>query len=187
MSEIDFTLRQGAAAIERRVHPSSSRARKRMLPSEPSGAEARPAIDNQPAPRGSGRRRLADVELSVHGALEDIEQDWQAFQSEADHAVFQSFHWLAKWQRHIGARRDTRPAIVLGRAADGGLLFVLPLAIETHGVIRRLTWLGSELCDYNAPLLAERFSQSRELRTGSPRCGGKSSNCCEQIPACASI
>ena len=99
------------------------------------------------------------MELSVHGALEDIEQDWQAFQSEADHAVFQSFHWLAKWQRHIGARRDTRPAIVLGRAADGGLLFVLPLAIETHGVIRRLTWLGSELCDYNAPLLAERFSQ----------------------------
>ena len=141
MSEIDFTLRQGAP--RRTPRPSLLVTGKEAIaPSEPSGTRQDLPSTISP-PLAAAGAELADVELSVHGALEDIEQDWQAFQSEADHAVFQSFHWLAKWQRHIGARRDTRPAIVLGRAADGGLLFVLPLAIETHGVIRRLTWLGS--------------------------------------------
>jgi len=46
---------------------------------------------------------------------------------------------------------------VLGRSDGGALLFILPLAIETRGPIRRLTWLGSELCDYNAPLIAREF------------------------------
>ena len=32
-------------------------------------------------------------------------------------------------------------------------MFILPLAVEPRGLVRRLTWLGSDLCDYNAPLL----------------------------------
>jgi CelD/BcsL family acetyltransferase involved in cellulose biosynthesis len=71
--------------------------------------------------------------------------------------VFQTFEWLAKWQQHVGNLRGTRPAIVLGRDQQGALLFILPLAIEMRGPIRRLTWLGSELCDYNAPLIARDF------------------------------
>src|SRR5262249_55221244 len=38
-------------------------------------------------------------------------------------------------------------------------LFILQLAIERRGGTRRLTWLGSELCDYNAPLLAPDFAR----------------------------
>jgi CelD/BcsL family acetyltransferase involved in cellulose biosynthesis len=64
---------------------------------------------------------------------------------------------LSKWQQHIGDLRGTRPAIVLGRDAHGVLLFILPLAIEMRGPIKRLTWLGSDLCDYNAPLIAHGF------------------------------
>jgi CelD/BcsL family acetyltransferase involved in cellulose biosynthesis len=71
--------------------------------------------------------------------------------------VFQWFAWLAAWQRDVGAQRGTVPAVVVGRDGDGQVLFVLPLAIETSGSIRRLTWLGSQACDYNAPLLSERF------------------------------
>jgi CelD/BcsL family acetyltransferase involved in cellulose biosynthesis len=37
------------------------------------------------------------------------------------------------------------------------VLFIFPLAV-TAGRVRRLTWLGSDLCDYNAPLLAENFA-----------------------------
>ena len=36
------------------------------------------------------------------------------------------------------------------------------LRSKARGSVRRLTWLGSELCDYNAPLLAEDFSQRLE-------------------------
>ncbi len=99
-----------------------------------------------------------DIKLQVFDDLSKIEQDWAAFERAADCTVFQAFGWLAKWQEHIGAGKGTIPAIVLGRRADGRLLFILQLAIEPRGLIRRLTWLGSELCDYNAPLLAEDFS-----------------------------
>ena len=100
------------------------------------------------------------VDLQFHDDLAEVEQEWKAFETRAERTVFQTFDWLAKWQRHIGARRGTRPAIVLGRDGDGHLLFILQLAIEIRAPVRCLTWLGSELCDYNAPLLAEHFSDT---------------------------
>jgi CelD/BcsL family acetyltransferase involved in cellulose biosynthesis len=109
---------------------------------------------SQPAEPISG----SGVSLRVHSDLDEVADEWRAFEQQADRTVFQSFDWLAAWQRHIGAPGGTIPAIVLGRDADGQLLFILQLAIETGGLARRLTWLGSALCDYNAPLLAEHFS-----------------------------
>jgi CelD/BcsL family acetyltransferase involved in cellulose biosynthesis len=49
--------------------------------------------------------------------------------------------------------------VVIGRETDGAIVFLLPLAIERRHGVRRLTWLGSALCDYNAPLLAADFTQ----------------------------
>jgi CelD/BcsL family acetyltransferase involved in cellulose biosynthesis len=99
------------------------------------------------------------IELRVHTDLAEVEREWRTFERQADCTVFQAFDWIAKWQHHIGARRGVIPAVVLGRNAAGQILFILQFAIETHGLVRRLTWLGSELCDYNAPLLAKRFSR----------------------------
>ena len=98
------------------------------------------------------------VALSLHYDLDEIAAQWRSFQSKAHHTVFQSFDWLAHWQHHIGARRGTLPVIVVGHEPAGEALFILPFAIESTGPIRRLTWLGSQLCDYNAPLIAEHFS-----------------------------
>jgi CelD/BcsL family acetyltransferase involved in cellulose biosynthesis len=99
----------------------------------------------------------ASVTLELREELASLEPEWAAFQRTAACTVFQTFEWLSKWQQHVGNLRGTRPAIVLGRDEHGALLFILPLAIETQGPIRRLTWLGSELCDYNAPLIARDF------------------------------
>ena len=90
--------------------------------------------------------------------VEEISTEWREFEDRADLTVFQSFGWLANWQRHIGSARGTVPAIVIGSEADGEILFILQLAIYTTGPVRRLRWLGSQLCDYNAPLLARNFS-----------------------------
>src|SRR5262245_18524550 len=65
------------------------------------------------------------VSLRVHSDLAEVAEEWRAFQRHADHTVLQSFDWLAAWQRHIGARCGTIPAIVLGRDADGEMLFIL--------------------------------------------------------------
>lgn len=100
----------------------------------------------------------AAIEIEVCGDLGAIEREWKDFASRADCTAFQAIEWLTKWQQHIGALRGTMPAIVLGRDAQRRLLFILPLAIEPRGPVRRLTWLGSDLCDYNAPLLRPGFS-----------------------------
>jgi CelD/BcsL family acetyltransferase involved in cellulose biosynthesis len=95
--------------------------------------------------------------LSIHHALGAVEQEWRAFEVSAHCTAFQAFDWLAAWQRHIGTRGGVTPAIVIGRSG-ARVLFLMPLAVEP-GLVRRLTWLGSELCDYNAPLLAPDFAR----------------------------
>jgi CelD/BcsL family acetyltransferase involved in cellulose biosynthesis len=110
------------------------------------------------APALSPAAVTGDIRLTVYENLSAIEQDWRAFEPHADCTVFQSFDWLATWQRLIGARNGVQPAIVVGRDASGSILFVLPLAVRSAGFARKLTWLGTELCDYNAPLLSAAFS-----------------------------
>lgn len=77
----------------------------------------------------------------------------------ADRTAFQDFAWMAAWQRHIGEKRKAAPKIVVGRAPDGSVLFALPLAVDPQGAVPRLTWLASDLCDYNAPLLHPQFAR----------------------------
>ncbi len=111
------------------------------------------------APRAqSAATSSSGIRLSLSSDLAEVAQEWKSFERQADRTAFQSFDWLSAWQQHIGARSGSIPAIVLGRDGDGQLLFIVQLAIDPHGPIRRLTWLGSQLCDYNAPLLAEQFS-----------------------------
>ena len=120
------------------------------------GAQSRRAGDH--ALSGSPHAGRVDIRISVHEGLAAIEREWRDFERRADGTVFQTYEWLATWHRHIGARRGTRPAVVIGRDARGEILLLLPLAVERTALARRLTWLGSELCDYNAPLLAPDFS-----------------------------
>jgi CelD/BcsL family acetyltransferase involved in cellulose biosynthesis len=108
---------------------------------------------------------VANIRLSVHTDLAALEPDWREFEQSADGTVFQTFEWLATWQRHIGTRNGVVPAAVVGRSETDDILFLLPFAIETRLGVRCLTWLGSELCDYNGPLLAADFSR----RVGAQR------------------
>jgi CelD/BcsL family acetyltransferase involved in cellulose biosynthesis len=114
-----------------------------------------PPLSAEPPDPAAARSPIA---LEVHGSLSEIEPEWRAFEARADCTPFQTWDWLDNWQRHIGTRNAITPAIVVGRGPDGEVLVILPLAIERRGLIRRLSFLGSALCDYNAPLIAEDFS-----------------------------
>lgn len=107
---------------------------------------------------------LSPIALKVYENPAEIESIWRAFEGHADCTVFQTYDWLVLWQRHIGARADVRPAIVVGRDESGDILFILPLATRPAGFARALVWLGSELCDYNAPLLGTHFSDCMPAR-----------------------
>ena len=114
------------------------------------------------------REFAPDLGVVIHDNLEAVEGEWRRFEEVSDCTAFQSFDWLATWQRHVGNRNGVIPAIVVGCDAAGAILFLLPLAVRTVGFARELAWLGSELCDYNAPLLAANFSE----RSGGTRFGG---------------
>lgn len=101
-------------------------------------------------------RLAGDICITVHEQMSAIEQDWRAFQDRADCTIFQTYAWLSCWQTHIGERTGVRPAIVIVRDA-AGVLLMLPLATRAVGFARELCWLGSDLCDYNMPLLATDF------------------------------
>lgn len=103
-----------------------------------------------------------DLSFTIHARLDGVEGEWRQFEQIAECTAFQTFEWLAAWHRHIGGRDGVVPVIVVGRFADGKTAFILPLAVETQYSPRRLCWLGRELCDYNAPLLARDFSQRVE-------------------------
>ena len=131
-----------------------------MAQAVPARLDAHFGVDPTAADRTQARSpaALGDIRIAVHEDLSAIEQDWRALEPHADCTVFQNFDWLATWQRLIGVRNGVRPAIVVARDGAGTILFLLPLAVRPDGFARELTWLGSELCDYNAPLLATTFS-----------------------------
>jgi CelD/BcsL family acetyltransferase involved in cellulose biosynthesis len=129
--------------------------------SEPLHAILGDARERRHAPAAAARYTSATarlvLDLAIYDDLDVVETDWRRFERSADCTVFQAFDWLALWQRHIGRRQDATPAIVVGRRADGEPLFLIPLAV-VPGIARRLIFLGCDLCDYNAPLLAPEFS-----------------------------
>src|SRR5262249_23468058 len=104
-----------------------------------------------------GRAARTGLMFSVHSKLAAIEREWRAFEQTGALTAFQSFDWLARWQRHIGSRQGTQPVAVFGRNLDGNLLFILPLALERRYLVRQLCWLGGDLCDYHAPIISERL------------------------------
>jgi len=105
-----------------------------------------------------------DVSLAVFDDLAAAATVWRAFEASADCTVFQTFAWHRLWQLHIGDAAGTKAAVVVGRTG-GRVLFLLPLAIASGAVARRLVWHASDLCDYNGPLLAPDFAAAVPPKT----------------------
>jgi CelD/BcsL family acetyltransferase involved in cellulose biosynthesis len=128
--------------------------------SEPAILVQHEASRLQPMPAAGPARpaRPEAIELLAFDNLDEVELEWRRFEATADCTPFQTFDWASAWCRHVGSRLRARPAVVVGRREDGQTLFLMPFAV-LPGVVSRLTWLGSDLCDYNAPLLARDFPE----------------------------
>ena len=101
----------------------------------------------------------AVLRLVLHHGLDAVEAQWRRFERVADCTPFQAFDWLHTWQRHIGSPAAAQPLIAVGSYPDGEIALILPLAVERGQAVRRLRWLGQDINDYNAPLLARDFSE----------------------------
>jgi CelD/BcsL family acetyltransferase involved in cellulose biosynthesis len=100
-------------------------------------------------------KTLTGAKIALYDNLSAVEYLWRRLEQNADCTVFQTYDYLAAWQKHIGARDRGRPVIAVV-SHEGNTLAIFPLAVSGR-FVRRLTWLGQELCDYSAPLLAPDF------------------------------
>ncbi len=120
---------------------------------------AEPAQDALSRLNDLSREFAPDVSLSIHTRFETVADEWRAFQRIAECTGFQTFEWLTTWHSHVGQRGEITPVIVIGRFADDRIAFIAPLGLDRRRSAWRLCWLGEDLCDYNAPLLARDFAQ----------------------------
>ncbi len=97
------------------------------------------------------------VLLSVHNEFSSVETVWRRFEKVADGFAFQTFNFLETWYEHIGSRAEIDLQIVVAWGSKAKPLMILPLGIEKTGGLRKLSFLGGDLNDYNAPLLAPNF------------------------------
>ncbi|MGA9010443.1 MAG: hypothetical protein WB495_27045 [Xanthobacteraceae bacterium] len=133
------------------------------------------AVSLAAAPRAHARRAegaagaAPDITFRISTDLAVVADEWRQFERVALLTPFQTYEWRAARQRHIGMRNG----VVIGRFADGTIAFILPLAIDSRHTFKRLCWLGQDLCDYKAPLLARDF-MARVAPENSGHCGGSS-------------
>jgi CelD/BcsL family acetyltransferase involved in cellulose biosynthesis len=111
------------------------------------------------APPRAASELAPSIDISIYGDFAAVEAEWRAFERVAACTVFQAFDWLATWHRHVGLRKGVQPAIAVGRFSHGETAFIFPLGIAPTRSLRRLCWLGEELCDYHAPLIARGFAR----------------------------
>ncbi len=108
--------------------------------------------------RAAASGAAPDLSFNIYGDFAAVEAEWRRFERVAEMTPFQAFDWLATWYRHIGLHEGVRPAIVVGRFADGATAFIFPLGVAPARFAQRLCWLGEAVCDYHAPLLAPGFA-----------------------------
>jgi CelD/BcsL family acetyltransferase involved in cellulose biosynthesis len=122
-------------------------------------ADAR--VSAPPRPSNAPAWQANKISLEVYSDLAALEHDWRKFEQTADCTPFQTFDWLDAWQRHVGTLHGVTPAIIVARRGDD-ILMLLPLAVQKRALARRLGFLGGDLCDYHAPLLAPDFAAHAE-------------------------
>ena len=84
----------------------------------------------------------------------EAEIPWRRLEAETHCHIFQTYDWLATWQRTVGDAAGVQPCLVwIGQGSGQGLMF-MPLGIERRHGCRVLIWLGAPLADYRGPILA---------------------------------
>lgn len=86
----------------------------------------------------------------------EAESVWRSLESRgAVRHAFHRFAWLQQWQKTIGLARGFNPILVhVRRSGENAAEALLPLSLGLHSGLRRLTWAGEGISDYQGPLIA---------------------------------
>lgn len=94
------------------------------------------------------------VSLRATKDLDGLEGLWEELQAKAPCSPPQTYGWARAWVRHGLGPEGREPVIVIGRSAEGALLFLWPFATASVLGMRVLGWLSQEHANYNMGLFA---------------------------------
>jgi len=111
------------------------------------------ARSSDPLPGSSGTGSSSvPVSVTATSDVAGTQSLWRAFETTAVGHVFQTYDFVAAWVAHVAAARGIEPRIVIGRADDDRILFLLPLGVRRSLGLSVIEWLGAEHADYHGGL-----------------------------------
>ncbi len=92
------------------------------------------------------------IDVTVGADFRALASEWTALESLGTASVFQTHAFLDTWCRIAATAQGEAPIIVAGRR-NGGLQFVLPLALTRRSGLAVMTWLAQSHANYGMGLI----------------------------------
>ena len=90
--------------------------------------------------------------IRIHDSLASAKPAWDALAALPTAHAFQNFRWLSLWLETIGRDLQAEPCVA-EVSDEAGPAMLLPLCLTRRGRATHLEFMGSPVCDYNAPLV----------------------------------
>ncbi|MHA7970642.1 GNAT family N-acetyltransferase [Rhizobium sp. CAU 1783] len=103
-----------------------------------------------------------EIELKLHDRLEPLESDWRRLEADNLNSLHQSYDWCSAWAK----THDNTLAIVHGRQ-NGRTVFILPLELVRHGMVRSAQFIGGRFNNINTGLFAKEFRDHATTEDGT--------------------
>jgi CelD/BcsL family acetyltransferase involved in cellulose biosynthesis len=127
-------------------------------------ADQQPLDDAGKADAGISRLRslsaklaIAELDVSVHDAMEPLERDWRTLEKDHLTSLHQGYEWCRSW-----VRAYKRPLAILKGSTHGKVAFILPVEIDSSHGVRIARFIGADHSNINTGLFSEHFLEAFE-------------------------
>lgn len=98
--------------------------------------------------------------IEVHHEFDSVQSIWRELESPREFSTpYQRFDFLAAWQRHLGARENALPYVIVGYDRAGSPVLVIPLIISRLWGARIAHFMGGKHAAFNMPLWRRSFAE----------------------------
>ena len=97
------------------------------------------------------------LKIELHSSFSLVEKSWLNLEGKALPSPFQRLSWIKSLMRNLDQTQSVQPLFLSGYW-EGKLILAMPLALESDILGKRVTWLGSDICDYNGMICDQSFA-----------------------------
>ncbi|ANK91100.1 MULTISPECIES: GNAT family N-acetyltransferase [Rhizobium] len=122
---------------------------------QPSGDDALADVAISRLRQVSMKLAMAKIDISVFDAMQPLEDDWRALETDDLHSLHQSYDWCAAW---VNAFR--RPLAILKGTYAGETAFILPIEIVRSRGLAVAKFIAADHSNINTGLFSGNFAES---------------------------